>query len=84
MVFVSVTLPFHLLDRVSHLVGIALPAFMMLPELLSRRRPHKQHRLRTLLAAAAALYGGYVLRETVVYAGRESADDPRAYLRHPE
>ena len=25
MVFVSVTLPFHLLDRVSHLVGIAYP-----------------------------------------------------------
>jgi formate-dependent nitrite reductase membrane component NrfD len=68
----------------THLIGIALPAFMTLPELLASREPEKPHRVRTLLAAAAALYGGYVLRETVVYAGRESADDPRAYLRHPE
>jgi hypothetical protein len=37
-----------------------------------------------LLGAACALYGGYVLRESVVHAGRDSADDPRAYLRHPE
>ncbi|MDQ6942875.1 MAG: polysulfide reductase NrfD [Candidatus Eremiobacteraeota bacterium] len=64
--------------------GIALPALLMLPSLLSRKRPAKQHRFRTLLAAACALYGGYVLRESVVYAGRDSADDPRAYLRHPE
>ena len=63
--------------------GIALPALLMLPSLLSRK-PAKMHRLRTLLAAAGALYGGYVLRESVVYAGRDSADDPRAYLRHPE
>ena len=33
---------------------------------------------------AEALYGGYVLRKSVVHAGRDSADDPRAYLRHPE
>jgi formate-dependent nitrite reductase membrane component NrfD len=64
--------------------GLALPALLMLPSLLSRKRPAKLHRVRTLLAAAGALYGGYVLRESVVYAGRDSADDPRAYLRHPE
>ncbi|MDB5071122.1 MAG: polysulfide reductase [Candidatus Eremiobacteraeota bacterium] len=65
-------------------IGIALPALLMLPTLLSRKRPEKHHRVRTLLTAACALYGGYVLRESVVYAGRDSADDPRAYLRHPE
>ncbi|MEA2719015.1 MAG: hypothetical protein QOJ39_879 [Candidatus Eremiobacteraeota bacterium] len=65
-------------------LGIALPALLMLPSVLSRERPAKHHRLRTLFAAACALYGGYVLRESVVYAGRDSADDPRAYLRHPE
>jgi formate-dependent nitrite reductase membrane component NrfD len=64
--------------------GIALPALLMLPSLLSRKRPAKLHRARVLLAAACALYGGYILRESVVHAGRDSADDPRAYLRHPE
>jgi formate-dependent nitrite reductase membrane component NrfD len=65
-------------------LGIALPALLTLPSLLSRKRPAKLHRARTLFTAACALYGGYVLRESVVHAGRDSADDPRAYLRHPE
>ncbi|MEA2784661.1 MAG: hypothetical protein QOF71_765 [Candidatus Eremiobacteraeota bacterium] len=65
-------------------IGIALPALLMLPSLLSRTRPAKRHRVRAVVAAACALYGGYVLRESVVHAGRDSADDPRAYLRHPE
>jgi len=65
-------------------LGIALPALLSLPSVLSRKRPEKPHRLRTLLTAACALAGGYVLRECVVHAGRDSADDPRAYLRHPE
>jgi formate-dependent nitrite reductase membrane component NrfD len=64
-------------------LGIALPALLSLPSVLSRKPP-KHHRLRTLLTASLALYGGYVLREAVVQAGRDSADDPRAYLRHPE
>jgi len=65
-------------------LGIAVPALLSLPSVLSKRRPEKPHRLRTLITAACALVGGYVLRECVVYAGRDSADDPRAYLRHPE
>jgi formate-dependent nitrite reductase membrane component NrfD len=65
-------------------LGIALPALLNLPSVLSRKTPTKHHRLRTLLTSSLALFGGYVLRETVVYAGRDSADDPRAYLRHPE
>ena len=64
-------------------LGIALPALLSLRSVLSRKPP-KQHRLRTLLSSALALYGGYVLRESVIEAGRDSADDPRAYLRHPE
>jgi formate-dependent nitrite reductase membrane component NrfD len=65
-------------------LGIALPALLTLPSVLSRKTHPKPKRLRTLLAATAALVGGYVLRECVVYAGRDSADDPRAYLRQPE
>ncbi|MBV9439389.1 MAG: polysulfide reductase NrfD, partial [Candidatus Eremiobacteraeota bacterium] len=65
-------------------LGIALPALLTVPSLLARRSPTKPHRLRTLLTSACALLGGYVLRESIVYAGRDSADDPRAYLRHPE
>jgi formate-dependent nitrite reductase membrane component NrfD len=64
-------------------LGIALPALLNLTSVLSRKPP-KHHRLRTILTSALVLYGGYVLRESVVYAGRDSADDPRAYLRHPE
>ncbi len=65
-------------------LGIALPALLNLSSVLSRKTPKKHHRLRTILTSSLALFGGYVLRETVVLAGRDSADDPRAYLRHPE
>jgi formate-dependent nitrite reductase membrane component NrfD len=65
-------------------LGIAVPTLLSLSSVLSKKRPEKPHRFRTLVTAACALIGGYVLRECVVYAGRDSADDPRAYLRHPE
>lgn len=52
--------------------------------MLSRKPPAKHHRLRTLLTASLGLVGGYVLRESFIQAGRDSAADPRAYLRHPE
>ena len=65
-------------------LGIALPALLSLSSVISRKKPTKHHRLRTILTASLALYGGFVLRETVIEAGRDSADDPRAYLRHPE
>jgi formate-dependent nitrite reductase membrane component NrfD len=64
-------------------LGIALPALLNLPAVLSRK-PAKHHRLRTIVASSLALAGGYVLREAFIEAGRDSADDPRAYLRHPE
>lgn len=63
--------------------GIVLPALLMLPSLVLRPPPLPR-RVLALVSAAAALFGGYVLRESVIYAGRDSADDPRAYLRHPE
>lgn len=39
---------------------------------------------KTLLASALTLAGGYVLRETLIDAGKDSADDPRAASRQPE
>ena len=41
-------------------------------------------RAKTLLASALTLAGGYVLRETLIEAGKASADDPRAASRQPE
>jgi formate-dependent nitrite reductase membrane component NrfD len=39
---------------------------------------------KTLLASALTLAGGYVLRETLIEGGKDSADDPRAASRQPE
>ncbi|HYZ16298.1 MAG TPA: NrfD/PsrC family molybdoenzyme membrane anchor subunit [Candidatus Acidoferrum sp.] len=64
--------------------GSAVPALLNLPSVLSRRPATKPHRVRTVLASTLVLIGGYVLREAMVTAGRDSADDPRAYLGHPE
>jgi formate-dependent nitrite reductase membrane component NrfD len=41
-------------------------------------------RTKTLLSSALTLVGGYVLRETLIEAGKASADDPRAASRQPE
>jgi len=42
------------------------------------------HRWKTLATSALTLVGGYVLRETIIEAGKDSADDPRAASRQPE
>jgi formate-dependent nitrite reductase membrane component NrfD len=39
---------------------------------------------KSLIASALTLVGGYVLRETLIEAGKASADDPRAASRQPE
>ncbi len=39
---------------------------------------------KTLLASVLTLAGGYVFRETLIEAGKDSADDPRAASRQPE
>jgi formate-dependent nitrite reductase membrane component NrfD len=41
-------------------------------------------KMKTLLASALTLVGGYVLRETLIESGKDSADDPRAASRQPE
>jgi formate-dependent nitrite reductase membrane component NrfD len=38
---------------------------------------------KTILASTLTLFGGYVLRETLIEAGKESADDPRVSSRQP-
>ncbi len=72
------------LKTMTHGLGIVLPALLNIGSVLSRKAHEKPNRWKTLLTASLALAGGYVLRESMVYAGRDSADDPRAYLRHPE
>jgi formate-dependent nitrite reductase membrane component NrfD len=41
-------------------------------------------RLKTVLSAVLTLAGGYVLRETVIEAGKASADDAKAAFAQPE
>lgn len=41
-------------------------------------------RWKTILASAMTLCGGYVLRESLIEGGKDSADDPRAASRQPE
>lgn len=41
-------------------------------------------RAKSLLSSALTLAGGYILRETLIEAGKASADDPRAASRQPE
>jgi formate-dependent nitrite reductase membrane component NrfD len=57
-------------------LGIGLPAVLNLLPVRSR--------YKTLLASVLTLAGGYVLRETLIEAGKESADDPKAAARQPE
>jgi formate-dependent nitrite reductase membrane component NrfD len=58
------------------LAGIVAPALLNLLPIRSR--------WKTLLASALTLAGGYVLRETVIEAGKASADDPKAAFAQPE
>ena len=55
--------------------GIALPTILNLVPLHAR--------WKTLIASALTLAGAYVLRETLIEAGKESADDPRVSSRQP-
>ncbi len=56
--------------------GIGIPALLNLVPLHAR--------WKTLLASALTLAGGYVLRESLIEAGKLSADDPKAAARQPE
>jgi formate-dependent nitrite reductase membrane component NrfD len=57
-------------------LGIAAPVLLNLIPVRAR--------WKTLLASALTLAGGYVLRETLIEAGKASADDPKAAARQPE
>ncbi|MDE2573214.1 MAG: hypothetical protein KGM44_11945, partial [bacterium] len=62
-----------------------VPALLNLASLFTKpSHATKRHVVKTLVAAGLTLYGGYVLRKSLIEAGRASADDPRATLRHPE
>jgi formate-dependent nitrite reductase membrane component NrfD len=64
------------LRNVTLICGIALPALLNVLPFHSR--------WKTLAASALTLAGGFVLRETLIEAGKTSADDPRAASRQPE
>lgn len=51
---------------------------LVVPELIQHALPGKPSRWKTLFAAGITLAGGMSLRWAVVYAGRESANDPAA------
>jgi formate-dependent nitrite reductase membrane component NrfD len=64
------------------LAGIALPLALNLPAWFARAgRDGAAARGKTIAAALLALYGGYVLRESFIKAGRVSADDPKPVLQ---
>ena len=56
--------------------GIALPALLNLLPI--------HNRWKTLASSVLTLAGGYVFRETLIEAGKASADEPRAAWRQPE
>jgi formate-dependent nitrite reductase membrane component NrfD len=64
------------LRRTTELGGIVVPALLSLLPLHAR--------WKTVAAAALTLYGGYILRETLIEGGKGSAEDPRAASRQPE
>jgi len=65
-------------------LGIAAPVLINFPALFGKRGTAKHHHVKTLLAAGLTLVGGYMMRQTIMDAGKTSADDARATLRAPE
>jgi formate-dependent nitrite reductase membrane component NrfD len=70
----------------TEVLGIAVPAALNLPSALRRddHEPSPAARALAFGAAALTLFGGYVLRESILRAGKISADTPRHYLQHKE
>jgi formate-dependent nitrite reductase membrane component NrfD len=67
------------------LLGIVAPIVLNLPGALGRgEHDGWAVRARTLLAAGLTLFGGLVLRQCVLRAGKVSASNPRDYLDHKE
>lgn len=61
---------------------VTLAGGIVAPTILATLPMHA--RWKTLLGAALTLAGGYALRKSVIDAGKDSADDPRAASRQPE
>jgi formate-dependent nitrite reductase membrane component NrfD len=73
------------LTLVTEVLGTAVPIALNLAGAFARTASTTPvHRARALLGAGLTLAGGFVLRESILAAGRASADDPQAYLRHKE
>lgn len=64
--------------------GILAPLALNAVSLLSRKHGKRPSVLRTLLAGSLVLVGGYILRETLIEAGKVSADDPSQAFVQPE
>lgn len=64
-------------------LGIAAPLLLNFGSLISSAGK-KPSTVRTLLSSALTLAGGYVLRETLIEAGKASAGDPRTASVQPE
>lgn len=64
--------------------GIIAPLALNAASLVTRTHRKRPSLARTLVAGALALAGGYVLRETLIEAGKASADDPVQATRQPE
>jgi formate-dependent nitrite reductase membrane component NrfD len=64
------------------LLGIAVPTILNLSSGFANVEHGPAHRGRALLAAGLTLYGGFVLRRSILRAGKKSADDPQAYINH--
>ena len=63
--------------------GIIAPLLLNSPSLLSRNHSRPASKLRTLLAGGLSLAGGYILRQTLIEAGKASADDPAEAFIQP-
>ncbi len=66
--------------------GIAAPLLLNAPSLLSRgeKKLSFLSTIVTVAAGAATLLGGYILRETLIEAGKVSTDDPREAFFQPK
>lgn len=62
--------------------GIGGPMILNLPSLFSNKRKHSFG--RTIVAAALTLAGAYILRETLIEAGKAAAEDPHLGLNQPK
>jgi formate-dependent nitrite reductase membrane component NrfD len=74
------------LQTITELLGIVAPVAINLPSALGRNDHAlgKTGRAVAFAGAALTLAGGFVLRESILRAGKISAENPRHYLKHKE